>query len=143
VFRADDLGAAPPRDRWLFAALVASVLVMPLSFVAHARVEHQVVVERMDPFTRARESGLRDALVLIGDRVGTTRSIGALDLTRNGIDYQGPVLYGLHIDTARQCPSGDLAVPNRQPYFYLWESGKASGTLSPLECGTSAARPDR
>ena len=139
VFRADSLQASPPRDRWLFALLAASVVLMPISFAVHAVVEHRVVFERMDPFTRA--AGLRDALVLIGDRVGATRSIAAPDLTRNGVNPGGPVLYGLHIDTPRHCPGGDLAVPNRAAYLYVWDYANRVGTLTPLDC--SATLPPR
>ncbi|HTM31895.1 MAG TPA: glycosyltransferase family 39 protein [Vicinamibacterales bacterium] len=141
LFRADSLQASPPRDRWLFALLAASVILMPISFAVHAAVEHRVVLERMDPFRRA--AGLRDAVVLIGDRVGATRSIAAPDLTRNGINPGGPVLYGLHIDTPRHCPGGDLAVPGRAPYLYVWDYANGIGTLTPLECSASATLPPR
>jgi hypothetical protein len=138
IFQTRDLAAAPARDRWTFALLMASVLVMPVSFVLHARTEHRVIVERMDPYVQVAAAGLRDALVLIGDRVGSTRSIAPSDLTRNGIDPGGPVLYGLDQGDDRPC---DWArrVPDRRLYLYVWDHASGSGGLTPLQC--EAASP--
>ena len=135
------LAAAPARDRAVFALLALSLLVMPVSLAIHAKVEHDVIVERMDPFRQAAAAGLRDALVLIGDRVGSRRSIAAADLTRNGIDYQAPVLFGLHLDDARHCPPGDLVVPGRQPHLYVWDPAAAQGRLMPIRCNAGPAVP--
>ena len=131
LFRSEQLETA--RDRWLFALLMASVLMMPVALAAHVWGEHTVIVERMDPYTRARDAGLRDALVLIGDRVGSRRSIAPADLTRNGIDADGPVLYGQDQADARPC---DWArqVPGRRPYLYVWDHANGHGTLTPLAC---------
>ena len=85
------------------AGLAASVAAMPVSFVVHAVIEREVIRERMDPFTHGAAPGLRQALVLIGGRVGTARSMAAFDLTRNGIDYSGSVLYGLDLGEAEHC----------------------------------------
>jgi hypothetical protein len=140
IFHSNDLAAAPARDRWMFALLTASVLVMPVSFVVQARTEHQVIVERMDPFLQATAAGLRDALVLIGDRVGSARSIAPSDLTRNGIDHDGPVLYGLDQRDDRPC---DWArrVPGRRPYLYVWDHANQRGALAPLACGDADSPP--
>jgi hypothetical protein len=131
LFRSEHLETA--RDRWLFVLLVASVLLMPIALATHAWGEHTVIVERMDPFTRARGAGLRDALVLIGDRVGSRRSIAASDLTRNGIDADGTVLYGQDQADDRPC---DWArqVSGRRPYLYVWDHTNGHGTLTPLSC---------
>ena len=95
VSRAHACRPARRIEAWLFALMVISVLAQPVSFAVHARLERAVIVERMDPFIQAERAGLSNALVLIADRVGSARSIAAADLTRNGIDYDGPVLYGL------------------------------------------------
>jgi hypothetical protein len=133
LFRAPTLAGRPEYEAWLFALLVVSVLAQPLSFALHARIERQVIVERMDPFTRASLAGLRDALVLIGGRVGTKRSMGAEDLTRNGIGYDGPVLYGLAAPDGRHC---DWArrLHGRMAYLYEWDHPNARGVLTPLAC---------
>jgi hypothetical protein len=131
LFRAPTLAGRPAYEGWLFALVAVSVLVQPISLALHARIERQVIVERMDPFMRA--SGLRDALVLIGGRVGTRRSMGAADLTRNGIGYDGPVLYGLAAPDGRHC---DVArrIHGRLAYLYEWDHANARGVLSPLAC---------
>jgi hypothetical protein len=131
LFRGERLQSA--REGWLFGLLAAAVLMMPLALAAHAWSEHRVIVERMDPFTRAREAGLRDALVLIGDRVGSRRSIAPSDLTRNGIDADGPVLFGQDQADDRPC---DWArqVPERRPYLYVWDHEQGYGMLTPLSC---------
>jgi hypothetical protein len=139
LFRAPTLAGRPAYEGWLFALLVVSVLAQPLSFAVHARIERQVIVERMDPFTRASRAGLRDALVLIGGRVGTRRSMGAEDLTRNGIGYDGPVLYGLAAPDGRHC-DWSRRIHGRQPYLYEWDHANARGVLSPLACESVAPR---
>ena len=137
VFRADRLDAAPLHNRWMFAILVVSVLMMPVAFVVHAWIEHAVIVERMDPFTRTRDAGLRDALVLIADRVGSRRSMAPADLTRNGIDAAGPVLYGLDQGDGHPCEWA-ARVPDRRPYLYVWDHARHIGTLAQLSCHTAA-----
>ena len=110
---------------------------MPVSFTVHAINERRVIVERMDPFTQAERAGLRQALVLIADRVGSSRSIGAADLTRNGIDYDGPVLYGLDQADNRPCDRARL-VPARQPYLlYL---GPPTASRDPVAARLSRAQ---
>lgn len=138
VFREPDLASASKADRRLFGLLLASVLAMPVSFAVHAVIERQVIVERMDPFTQAERTKLRDALVLIYDRVGSARSIAAADLTRNGIDYQGPVLWGLYPAGDRPC-DWTRQVPGRRPYSYVWDPAASKGTLTPLACDAPAA----
>jgi hypothetical protein len=138
VFRFPALDQAPVRDQWVFGLLAASVLVLPVSLAVHAGVERRVIVERMDPFTQAERSHLRDALVLIYDRVGSARSIGAADLTRNGIDHRGPVLWGLYPPDDRPC-DWTRQVPGRRPYLYVWDQADAAGVLSPLQCGPPSA----
>jgi hypothetical protein len=138
VFRARDLASASPADRRVFGLLLVSVLAMPVTVAVHAVIERQVIVERMDPFTQAERAGLRDALVLMGDRVGSRRSIAPADLTRNGIDYNGSVLYGLAPADDRFCDAA-RRVPGRRPYLYVWDHAAAKGALTPLECGAPAA----
>ena len=97
VFREREFSEKPPRDQWLFAFLAVSVMVMPIWFLTHAAVERQVIRERMDPYTMTAAAGLQDALVLIDGRVGTARSMAAMDLTRNAVGHQASVLYGLDL----------------------------------------------
>jgi hypothetical protein len=87
----------------------------------------------MDPFTRAAAANLPPSLVLIGGRVGTRRSMAALDLTRNGIDHTGRVLFGLDLGEDAHC-SPAPHMPDRRTYLYVWDHARSVGLLAPLEC---------
>ncbi len=136
LFRERAFGEKALRDRRAFALMAASVAVMPLSFAMHAFIEHRVISERRDPYNMA--AGLTDALVLIGGRVGTERSMGALDLTRNGIEHSGTVLYGLDISEEANCRL-QAAYPTRELYRYTWNTAERRGVLTRVSC----ARTDR
>jgi Dolichyl-phosphate-mannose-protein mannosyltransferase len=119
--------------RVLFGLTVVSVALMPFSFAGHAVIEQHVIRERMDPFTRAAAANLPPSLVLIGGRVGTRRSMAALDLTRNGIDHTGRVLFGLDLGEDAHC-SPAPHMPDRRTYLYVWDHARSVGLLVPLEC---------
>jgi hypothetical protein len=108
-------------------------------FVGHAFVEHRVVRERTDPFRMATEGGLRDALVLIGGRVGNERSISALDLARNLPAADDSVLYGLDLDADRNCRTA-ARFPSRRVYRYSWDPARSAGALEPLDCPANVPR---
>ena len=133
VFRERDLADKAPGHQWIFVLLALSVALMPLSFAAHAVIERQVIRERMDPFTMAAAAGLQQALVLIGGRVGTRRSMAAFDLTRNDPGHQASVLYGLDLGEAESCAAA-ARVPGRTTYLYSWDWVAAHGSLQPLVC---------
>lgn len=141
VFRMETLSGALGRDRLIFGAVAASVALMPAWFAAHAVIEHEVVRERMDPFVDSRAAGLKNAVVLIRGRVGTDRSMAAQDLTRNGIDYAGSVLFGVDPGEAARCaPAARLR--GRTTYLYVWDDGLEDGGLRPLSCpAPSGPRP--
>jgi hypothetical protein len=123
-------------QRLLFVLTAVSVALMPVSFIRNAIIERHVIRERKDPFTQVAAANLPPALVLIGGRVGTARSMGALDLTRNGIDYDGRVLYGLDLGEAEHCaPAARL--PGRTTYLYGWDHARAVGHLLPSVCPDS------
>jgi len=117
----------------LFALTVLSVALMPFSFTRNVVIEQHVIRERKDPFTRVAAANLPPALVLIGGRVGTARSMPAMDLTRNGIDLNGPVLFGLDLGETEHCaPAARL--PDRKTYLYVWDHARSIGLLQPLHC---------
>jgi hypothetical protein len=128
-------GASAPTasQRRLFGLAVISVALMPFSLAVHAVIERNVIRERMDPFTRAANANLPPALVLIGGRVGTSRSIAASDLTRNGIDHDGRVLFGLDLGEVEHCAPA-TRLPDRTTYLYVWDHARSIGRLQPLEC---------
>jgi hypothetical protein len=71
--------------------------------------------------------------VLIAGRVGTTRSMGPQDLTRNGIDHAGSVLYGVDPGAPEHC-AAHVRIPGRQTWVYTWRPAERRGVLQPLVC---------
>jgi hypothetical protein len=133
LFREQTFADKPPRDRVVFGLMLASIAVMPLWFAMRAVTEHRVIVERSDPFRMVEEANLTNAIVLIGGRVGTERSMSATDLTRNGIDFTGSVLYGLDIGPQENCQLL-AAFASRTPYLYVWDRAAGRGVLEPIVC---------
>jgi Dolichyl-phosphate-mannose-protein mannosyltransferase len=129
----DDVVAATRHGRLAFAALVVSVAVMPVALAAHMAIERRVVRERMDPFTLVASAGIHHALVLISGRVGTQRSMGGRDLTRNDLDLGADVLYGLDPGAPSRCRP-ETRVPGRAAYLYSWSVAEARGVLAPIVC---------
>jgi hypothetical protein len=136
VFRPVPDSGSPRAQRAAFGLLAVSLAVLPAWFAFHAVTERHVIRERMDPFVKARNSGLRNALVLMGGRVGTTRSIAVEDLTRNGIEYTGPVLFGLDRSPEANCLAA--AQLGRTPYLYEWSWERADSVLTPIVCKPTA-----
>ncbi len=133
LFRGARLEERPRRDRLLVGLTVASVAAMPILFAAHVVIEQRVVRERMDPYSSVAAAGLDRALVLIEGRVGTERLMAAQDLTRNGIDHGGPVLYGVYVNQAAGCDAASRS-PGRTAHVYRWDRAARRGVLSPLTC---------
>lgn len=139
LFRESRLADKSRGDRYIFGVMVASVAVMPLWYAAHARVEHRVIRERSDPFRMVDEAHLANALVLVGGRVGTERSMGARDLTRNGIDFDRSVLYALDVGPEENCRAA-AAYSTRTPFLYTWDRDRNRGVLQPIVCDTASKR---
>ncbi|MGE0464201.1 MAG: glycosyltransferase family 39 protein [Vicinamibacterales bacterium] len=139
VFRRVSLIAAPRLDRLVFGGVAASVAVMPVSFGVHAALEREVIRERSDVYADAKAARLSNALVLVGGRVGSDRSMSAQDLTRNGIDYNASVLYGLDPGPAAHCLPG-ARLPGRTTYLYVWDHIEEDGELRRVAC-PSPSRP--
>jgi hypothetical protein len=134
LFDASGWHALERPERWAFAALAASVAVLPFLFVFHAVREHKVIRERTDPYSTVAEARLQNALVLIGGRIGTERSMDAKDLTRNDLSHMASVLYALDISPERNCFLSSQ-YPGRSAYLYVWDRERDDGVLSPLVCG--------
>ncbi len=132
LVRSGDLRGRSRTERVVLAGVVLSVLAMPLVFGVHAVVERRVIRERMDVFERAGEAG-GWALVLIDGRVGTARSMAARDLSRNGITYDAPVLYGIALSEAENCAAA-AAHQGRAAFVYRWDRAAARGTFTRLAC---------
>ncbi len=88
--------------------IVANVVVLAVCTVVYGRD----VRARMQPFDLAAARGLDHAIVFIGPR--GSGSMLALDLIRNGVDFDGPVIY------ARDLGAGNQAVLDRYPGRTAW-----------------------
>lgn len=133
VFRAADYAAMPSRDRVMFGLLAASVAAMPVAFAVHALVERDVIRERMSPYVVASAMGLHEALVLIDGRVGSRRSMGAADLTRNTPALDTAVVYGIDPGPDQRCTEA-ARLPARTPYLFRWDIARRAGAMTPLPC---------
>jgi hypothetical protein len=133
LFREERLDLKDPPGRRLFAAMAASALAIPLMLAIHAGIERQVIGERTDLFRTVAAANLTHAIVVLSGRVGTRRSMAALDLTRNGIDYDGPVLYALDRGRVENCRLR-LRFGRRQIYQYTWSPASRRGVLAPVRC---------
>lgn len=120
-------------ERRAFALLLVSVAVLPATFALHAATERRVIEERMDPFKTAERAGLQNAVVFMWGRVGTRRSIAVEDLTRNGIDPGGAVLFAVDRSPAANCLVA--AGLGRTPYAYEWDHQGATSVLTRISCG--------
>jgi hypothetical protein len=139
LFRADALEQAARSTRVLFAAIAASVVLAPLLVAVHASQVRTIIRERTELFRRVEADNLKNAVVLVTGRVGTARSMGPLDLTRNGIHYSGSVLFGLDRGEDENCRLAKVL--DRRVYVYAWDAERRSGGLSPLHC-SQASRDD-
>ncbi len=130
VFRT--LAITSAAQRRTFALLLLSVAVLPATFAMHAAIERRVIEERMDPFRTAERAGLQNAVVFMWGRVGSARSMAVEDLTRNGIDPGGAVLFAVDRAPAVNCQVA--AGLGRTPYAYEWDHERAVSVLTRLSC---------
>jgi hypothetical protein len=133
LFRRESLAGAPRRDRRAFGFFAVSLLALPVQFAAHAVIEERVIRERLDPFGMVREAGLHDAVVFMDGRIGTARPMYARDLTRNGLTYDGSVLYANDEGALANCEVM-THYPGRTAYRYVWDVGRRQGALSTISC---------
>lgn len=113
-------------------------------FVAHIAVAlaalapigygfHRIVMERMHVYDMVESAKIDNAVVVLSAPVGVLHPMGPKDLTRNGIELKGPVIYAL----AR--PGWETALremfPGRRFYLYTREVTSAWGQLAPLPPG--------
>ena len=115
----DALLAADPRKRnWLASAFLVHVAVQLGFLVPRAEREHAVIQETQLPYRRAREAHLRDAVVLLVDRVGSIKPVDPRDLVRNGLRVgDEPVTFALDKDPAATRAVREL-FPSRRFYRY-------------------------
>ena len=128
-----------------FVAILMAVLIRPLGrrgwvvatglVVANvtglAIASNQVsreIREKQDVFLRAEDLGLSDAVVFVGTRSGPAP---ARDCIRNGIDFDGPVLFVR--DLGRRNRLLLEAFPGRKAYYYSFDPVRARGRIVPYD----------
>ncbi|WP_119418040.1 hypothetical protein [Desertibaculum subflavum] len=120
-------------SRFGVALFVAHVLVALSAFAPIGYGVSRIVAERMHVYDLVDSAKLDQAVVVLSAPVGVLHPMGPKDLTRNGIDLQGPVVYAL----AR--PGWEEALremfPDRRMYLYTREITSAWGRLTPLPPG--------
>ncbi len=115
------------------AATLAGAVIMGIgAYPALAYQFHCIVTERMEPFILVARAHLSNAIIIIGSPTGPAfpRRMQSPDLTRNGIDFSGTVLY------ANEVPGGTCALagvfPDRSFYRYERVEDRYPGKLQPL-----------
>jgi len=121
------------RDRWgaaaqalIFAHLVTCVLSVAI-FAYYMRV---IINERSDVFDEVARAGLRDAVVIVSSPTGAIRPMLPADLTWNGIELSGDVLYALDLENRRD--ELRKLYPNRSFHVYERAEDAPRGTIKPL-----------
>jgi hypothetical protein len=114
--------------RMAAAALAVSLLVGLGILVHQSRERAEEIRLKKNPYDLVRERNLSQALVFIRTGVG---SAPALDLTRNGLRFDGSVLYVLD----RGDRNGTLLAehPDRKAYVYEYDESRKIGLLRTLE----------
>jgi len=125
LFR-DDLSSASGRTlRYLFVlGVLACVWVMPW-IVAR---EHRIVVERTDLYRQVEAQGIHNAVVFVASGTGVTSPMPQGDLPRNGITFDGDVLYAFDLGEEKR---GELMdhYPDRAFYVYSRQKNRVHGNL--------------
>jgi len=109
--------------------MVAGVLLMNgVLFKSSAEFYSKLVEERLELFDLAEEQKLSNAIVFL--RTGSA-TMPRGDLTRNGIHFDGPILYVM--DRGAENQKLLERYPTRQPYLFEWDRARKCGQLTPLE----------
>jgi hypothetical protein len=117
------------RQGALLQAAVASAFVLMLAYLPlwSARM-HTIVYERLDLYRQVADRGLSNAVVLIADGTSPTKRMMPYDLTRNGIELDGTVLYAQDLDASNDELRERYA--DRDFWVYRRPEDQVEGTLT-------------
>lgn len=123
---------ATERTARFATALVAAHIVLAIAAMPpFMRAMHAIVTERMDLYNLVAREKLRKAVVVVEAATGRLDPMGPFDLTRNGIELNGEVIYAL---AGRDWETRLKALyPSRQIYVYRREADAVSGRLDPVK----------
>ena len=111
----------------VFAWVAVSVAAIVPLLAWHAWTERKVILQRQDVYRQVDAGGLTNAIVLLEGRVGATRSMSVLDLTRNGPEMTGTVLYAVDRGDGNQRLIE--LYPGWTFYRYRYDSSSHAGRL--------------
>ena len=89
-----------------------------------------MVRERLDLYTRVENADISNAVILVSTHTSVIRPMPVRDLTRNGIDYKGDVIYAqdLGYENAKLLEF----YPDRSFYKYIRDPDKVEGQMIKL-----------
>jgi len=115
------------KAKWVWALFAAGLIygIVKIPYIIHR--EHRVIEERMDIYTKVKESKISNAVVLVATHTGIIRPMGELDLTRNGMDHNSSVIYAHDLGERNQ----ELMkfYPDRAFYKYVRDPEIVEGKL--------------
>jgi hypothetical protein len=116
-------------SRFAVALLALHLLVAVAAMAPFMRAMHRIVDERMDLYDLVDEQNVSNAVVVVTMPTGSLDPMGPKDLTRNGIDVSGPVIYALARDNA--VARLRTLYPTRQLFIYRRDIDAPRGRLEP------------
>jgi hypothetical protein len=123
--------ANPQRTAFAWFLLLAHGAVSIAGVVIIGFWMRAVIDQRMDIYDQVQAEHLRNAVVVVHSSTGSIAPMDPRDLTRNGIDADGEVIYV--IDLPDKLPALQQLFPQRRFYVYEREAGSPKGALRPLQ----------
>ena len=118
------------RAKWPLALLGAGMVYAIVKLPYIMEREHQVVRERLDLYARVKEAEISNAVVLVSSHTSVIRPMPIRDLTRNGINYKGDIIYAQ--DQGEENAELLEFYPDRSFYKYIRDPEKVGGELVKL-----------
>ena len=115
------------KAQWAWALFMGGLIYCTVKLPYIIQREHQVVEERIDLYALVEKAVLDNAVVLVSTHTGIIRPMGAMDLTRNNLDYTGEVIYA-HDLGERNAELMKL-YPDRTFYRYVRDPEIVEGKL--------------
>ena len=115
------------KAKWPLALLVAGMVYAVVKLPYIMEREHRVVHERLDLYTQVRKAGVHNAVILISTNTGIIRPMPVRDLTRNGMDHSGEIIYAQ--DQGEKNTELMKFYANRSFYKYIRDPERVGGRL--------------
>ncbi|HEX2573507.1 MAG TPA: glycosyltransferase family 39 protein [Polyangia bacterium] len=124
----------PLRGRAVLVSLLLAGQFVGLGTTVYLAVrQHRVVEERLDLYRQVEAAHLADAIVFIASGTGVLSEMPIGDLTRNGLDFTGSVLYAW--DRGPDNRRLMAQYPTRRFYRYVRAPRAVHGQLLPVTGG--------